>query len=118
MSLIFRTLLFVTLTSFAFSSTATSLLCDMNDMDNSEMAETMDKNHSESCHDEKPEQSSDNSMDDCCHDMTLCHASSLLLDNALKNQITIAHFSIPIMENNLLVINSSFPPDRPPKHFA
>lgn len=118
MSYFFRIILFVTLSSFAFSSTAAAMLCDMDNMDNSEMNESMDKNHSDSCHDDSLDKSADESMDDCCHDMSLCHASSLLLDNSALSQIDITHFSIQKRENDHLIINSSSPPDRPPKHFA
>lgn len=117
MSPLFKITILLTLCCFAFSSTATAMLCDMNDMDTSEINESIDNNHSDSCHDE-PQQSSDNSTDDCCHDMNLCHATSLLSNNSSLSQIDIIHFPIPIMENDNLIINSSSPPDRPPKYNA
>lgn len=118
MSYFFRIILFVTLSSFAFSSTAAAMLCDIDNMDNTEMNESMDKNHSDSCHDDDSDNSVDESMGDCCHDMNLCHASSSLLDNSALNRIDITHFSIQKQENDNLIMNSSFPPDRPPKHLA
>ena len=118
MSGLIRILLFITLSSFAFNSTAAAMLCDITDMDSTQTHDNAIDNKMEGCHDSEPEQSADESLNDCCHDMSLCHASSVLSGNETLTQVYINHFTIQKSENDHLVINSTSPPDRPPKHIA
>ena len=118
MTSLFRIILLITLSSFVFTNTATAMLCDINDMNSTETHDNAKNTDNESCHDKK-QQSPEQPLDDCCHDMNLCHASLFVLSGSeTLSQIYINHYSIQKRENDNLVINSSSPPDRPPKHLA
>ena len=119
MTLLSKILLLVTLCSFTLSTAAAGMLCDLSVLDNSGSQHDSDQRNNEGCHDEAQKHPSDDSQDDCCQDMSICHLSfSIVTSKDVLSQVNIIHSSVQKPENNIRVLNSSSPPERPPKHFA
>lgn len=114
MSLKPRIICLIVLCSFTFTTSAANFLCNLSMHKDTEHKQHQMDTIDDSCHNDK-DQTSDETIKNCCHDMTSCNASTSIVANTALAQIQIIHSSVQLSANEQDVFHSSSPPTPPPK---
>jgi hypothetical protein len=117
MSVFYKTIYFIVLCSFTFTTSAVGVLCSLSMPEHSNTQQNPVDIKSKKCHDEN-KLDKEQASADCCHDMNSCGNSISMPSNIWMSSIEIVHNFVKSTSNEVLVFRSLSPPVPPPKSIS